>query len=99
MNSDKKRIRNLRILVGVLIAFVAVDFFASLSFYSDYERNEELTNAIAKDIDGLYDENIRLSKELQKYEVDKNYLISIGASEDQAIKIIKASKVHDVDPK
>lgn len=99
MNSDKKKIRNLRILVGVLIAFIVIDFFASLSFYNDYQKSQELTNAMAKDIDGLYDENIRLSKELDKYNVDAEYLQSIGATEDQATKIIKASKVHNVDPK
>jgi len=35
MNSDKKRIRNLRILVGVLIAFIALDFMASYQIYED----------------------------------------------------------------
>lgn len=42
MNSDKKRIRNLRILVGLLIAFIAVDFIGS---YGIYNENIELKKA------------------------------------------------------
>ena len=99
MNSDKRRIRNLRILVGVLIAFIVVDFFASLSMYVDYQNDQKLITKMALDIDGLTTDNQLLSKKLRKYEVDKKYLQSIGATEDQAVKIIKASKAHNIDPK
>lgn len=99
MNSDKKRIRNLRILVGVLIAFIVVDLFASLSFYNDCQNDQKLIEKMALDINALIVDNERLSKALQKYEVDKKYLQGIGATEDQATKIIKASKAHNIDPK
>lgn len=39
MNGDKKKIRNLRILVGLLIAFIVVDFIGS---YEIYEYNLSL---------------------------------------------------------
>lgn len=89
----------LKVIVVTLVILVALDFMASLYLYNDYQKNQELTNTMAKDIDGLYYENIQLSKALDKYNVDVDYLQSIGATEDQAVKIIKASKVHNVDPK
>lgn len=99
ITTKNKTIFRLKVIVATLVLLVALDFMASLSLYNDYQKNQELTNAMAKDIDGLYYENIQLSKALDKYNVDADYLQSIGATEDQAVKIIKASKVHNVDPK
>lgn len=99
----KKRVRNLRILllavIVVALGAFAMDFFLSLLIYSDYQKEKALTNTMAKDIDGLYYENEKLRKKLSSYEVDEDYLEGLGATEDQAAKIIKASLVHNVDPK
>lgn len=99
ITAKNKTIFRLKVIVVTLVILVALDFMASLYLYNDYQKNQELTNTMAKDIDGLYYENIQLSKALDKYNVDADYLQSIGATEDQAVKIIKAAKVHNVDPK
>lgn len=62
-------------------------------------RYEEDTNDLAKKINSLYLENEALEKKLKVYEVDEEYLQSIGATKDQAQKIIKASRLHNVDVK
>ena len=62
-------------------------------------RYKEDTNDLARKIDSIYNEKEELEKKLKAYEVDENYLMSIGATRDQAQKIIKASRLHNVDVK
>lgn len=66
----------------------------------------ESSNHLAKRIDTLQKENDRLvlSNELalervNYYKVNKEYLKSIGATDNQADLVLKASTVHNIDPK
>jgi len=93
---EKQKVRNLYIALGLSIVVLIADFYVSLQMFSDYECN---TNELASKINTLYLENERLSKELSKYKVTEQYLQNLGASPDQAQKIIKASEVHNISPK
>lgn len=42
---------------------------------------------------------LRLTKELEKYEVTYQWLIKLGASPEEALETIKAAEVHGVSPK
>jgi valyl-tRNA synthetase len=96
IRQEKIKVQGLYITIALLLAFVVIDIYVSLSNFSDYERN---TNELSVKINTLYLENERLSKELAEYEVTEQYLQNLGATPDQAQKIIKASEVHNVSPK
>lgn len=60
-------------------------------------ENDTLTLIEENDI--LMAELAITNKELSEYTADKEYIMALGASEDEAIKIIKASKAYNISPK
>jgi len=92
----KRTNRSLWITVGVLSAFVVIDFFASLQIYSDSEAS---ANSQAERINELYNQLEDNKIELDKYHVTEEYIVGLGATPDQARKIIKAGEAMHVSPK
>ena len=93
---ENHKVRNLYIALGLSIVVLIADFYISLQMFSDYERN---TNELSGKIDRLYAEKSQLEDRLAEYTVTEEYLQNLGATPDQARKIIKASEVHNISPK
>lgn len=99
ISDTKRRLRNTRIALLALGIFVVFDFFASLSIYSENQELTAASNSQAARINELYNELELRTLQLQKYEADEEYIKSLGATPDQAKKIIKASEALNVSPK
>ena len=89
-----------------MIAFMLLFMFSFALLLSGYNKYEADTNALASKINSLYNQNDNLiienevlKSKLNKYLVTEEYLQSIGATQNQAKIIIKATETHNVDPK
>lgn len=86
----------------VLGVMLVLSLGVNIALYQAY--NEVVTspseiaelNISLEETTKLYEETLG---KLQKYEADKEYIMSLGASEDEAMKIIKASSAYGVSPK
>ena len=100
MQNENKQLKNkllaYKIASAILFVLLALTTISHIGLDMRYEED---TNDLARKIDLLYNEKEALEKKLKAYEVDENYLMSIGATKDQAQKIIKASQLHNVDVK
>lgn len=85
----------------IIIASVVLNFLFLSLLVSIYTKYESDTNQLASKINSLYIENEALdknntamAKQLSYYTVNKAYLISTGASANQADIILKASTLY-----
>jgi len=81
--------RTLYLVIMAIIVYV-------IGMHDTYTKD---TNELAIKIDRLYTEKSQLEDRLAEYTVTEEYLQNLGATPDQARKIIKASEVHNVSPK
>ena len=96
ISSMKRANHRLWIAVGFLLSLLVVDFYSSLSMYSDYEYDMEVKQ---NHIIFMEEELEKAEAKLKQYEVDEKYITELGATPDQAKKIIKASEAMDISPK
>lgn len=89
-----------------MISFMFLFIFSIILLSNGYNKYESDTNQLAIKINKLYNENDKLvadnailQSKVNEYKVTKEYLQSIGATENQAKIIIKAAETHNVDPK
>lgn len=87
------------VAIGTTFLLLVVLGFALNAF-------SESSNHLAKRIDTLQKENDRLTlsnelalERVNYYKVNKEYLKSIGATDNQADLALKASTLHNIDPK
>jgi len=81
--------RTLYLVIMAIIVYV-------IGMHDTYTND---TNELASKIDELYAEKSQLEDRLAEYTVTEEYLQNLGATPDQARKIIKASEVHNISPK
>lgn len=86
------------ILLGILL--VSLGFNMAL-----YQKASELEDTpshiyrLTQKVELRDQQILKLTKELEKYEVTYQWLIELGASPEEALETIKAAEVHGVSPK
>lgn len=86
----------------VLGVMLVLSLGLNMALYQAYNEVVSKPSEIAE-LNVSLEETTKLYEEtlgkLRKYEADKEYIMSLGASEDEAVKIIKASSAYGVSAK
>ena len=98
-NNDKFTLITL-LIIGCIMSSIATRVYTNTNLTSiSTELYEHDVNELSAKIDKLYTKLESQDKELKRYKATEKYILELGADEDTAKRIIKASGALSISPK